>query len=41
MLTRKEEEAIDFDFFESRIAAALARREALFADAIHDSFPCI
>src|SRR3954470_4856791 len=31
-LTRKEDEEIDFDFFESKIAAALARREALFAD---------
>jgi 23S rRNA (cytosine1962-C5)-methyltransferase len=32
VLTRKEDEEIDFDFFESKIAAALARREALFAD---------
>ena len=32
VLTRKAEEKIDFDFFESKIAAALARREALFAD---------
>jgi 23S rRNA (cytosine1962-C5)-methyltransferase len=38
VLTRKEEEAIDFDFFESRIAAALARREALFADAYTTAF---
>ena len=30
VLTRKEDEVIDFDFFESRIAAAFARREALF-----------
>ena len=27
VLTRKEDEEIDFDFFESRIAAAFARRE--------------
>ncbi|WP_318617776.1 class I SAM-dependent rRNA methyltransferase [Sporosarcina sp. YIM B06819] len=32
VLTHKEEEAIDFDFFESKIAKALERREALFAD---------
>ena len=32
VLTQKEEEAIDFDFFESKIAKALERREALFAD---------
>ena len=32
VLTRKEDEEIDFDFFESKIAAALARREAFFAD---------
>lgn len=32
VLTRKEDEEIDFGFFESKIAAALARREALFAD---------
>ncbi|MEK3936832.1 class I SAM-dependent rRNA methyltransferase [Sporosarcina sp. FSL W7-1349] len=32
VLTRKEEEEIDFDFFQSKIQAALARREALFAD---------
>ncbi len=32
VLTRKEDEEIDFDFFESKMAAALARREALFAD---------
>ncbi len=32
VLTRKEDEEIDFDFFESKIATALARREALFAD---------
>ncbi|MFS0576225.1 class I SAM-dependent rRNA methyltransferase [Sporosarcina sp. 179-K 3D1 HS] len=32
VLTRKEDEEIDFDFFESKIQAALARREALFAD---------
>lgn len=38
VLTRKEEEVIDFDFFESRIAAALARREALFADAYTTAF---
>lgn len=38
VLTRKEEEEIDFDFFESRIAAALARREALFADAYTTAF---
>ena len=31
-MTRKEDEEIDFDFFESKIAAALARRESLFAD---------
>lgn len=30
VLTRKEDEEIDFDFFESRIAAALARRKELF-----------
>ena len=41
VLTRKEDEAIDFDFFESKIAAALARREALFADPEHDGFSCI
>ncbi|NYF25837.1 class I SAM-dependent rRNA methyltransferase [Sporosarcina sp. JAI121] len=38
VLTKKEEEEIDFDFFESRIAAALARREALFADAYTTAF---
>ena len=38
VLTRKEEEEIDFDFFESRIAAALGRREALFADAYTTAF---
>jgi len=38
VLTRKEVETIDFDFFESRIAAALARREALFADAYTTAF---
>ena len=38
VLTRKEEETIDFDFFESRIASALARREALFADAYTTAF---
>ena len=32
VLTRKEEEEIDFDFFQSKIQSALARREALFAD---------
>ncbi|MEK5036750.1 class I SAM-dependent rRNA methyltransferase [Sporosarcina sp. FSL K6-3457] len=32
VLTQKEEEAIDFNFFESKIAKALERREALFAD---------
>lgn len=32
VLTQKDEEAIDFDFFESKIAKALERREALFAD---------
>ncbi|MHA6259289.1 class I SAM-dependent rRNA methyltransferase [Sporosarcina sp. CAU 1771] len=30
VLTRKEDVEIDFDFFESRIAAALTRREELF-----------
>ncbi|MBO0587802.1 class I SAM-dependent rRNA methyltransferase [Sporosarcina sp. E16_8] len=38
VLTRKEEEVIDFNFFESRIAAALARRENLFADAYTTAF---
>ncbi|MER2088226.1 MAG: class I SAM-dependent rRNA methyltransferase [Sporosarcina sp.] len=38
VLTKKEEEEIDFDFFESRITAALARREALFADAYTTAF---
>lgn len=32
VLTDKEDEAIDFNFFESKIAKALERREALFAD---------
>lgn len=32
VLTRKEDEAIDFDFFESKIAAAFARRESYYAD---------
>lgn len=32
VLTRNEDEEINFEFFESKIAAALARREALFAD---------
>lgn len=32
VLTRKEEEEIDFAFFEAKIQAALGRREALFAD---------
>lgn len=30
VLTKNEEEAIDFDFFESKISAAFARREAYF-----------
>lgn len=38
VLSRKEEEVIDFDFFESRIAAAFARREALFSDAYTTAF---
>ncbi|MBE1553045.1 class I SAM-dependent rRNA methyltransferase [Sporosarcina limicola] len=32
VLTKNENEEIDFDFFESKIDAAMARREALFAD---------
>lgn len=32
VLTRKENEEIDFDFFESKIAAAHERRESFFAD---------
>ncbi|MDS9472062.1 class I SAM-dependent rRNA methyltransferase [Sporosarcina pasteurii] len=38
VLTRKENEAIDFDFFKSRIAAALKRRESLFEDADTTAF---
>ncbi len=38
VLTRKEDEEINFDFFESRIAAALVRREALFADPSTTAF---
>ncbi|AOV09043.1 class I SAM-dependent rRNA methyltransferase [Sporosarcina ureilytica] len=38
VLTRKESEEIDFDFFKSRIAAALKRRESLFEDADTTAF---
>ena len=36
--TRKENEEIDFDFFESKIAAAFERREAFFADTETTAF---
>lgn len=38
VLTQKEEEAIDFNFFESKIAKALERREALLQTQIRRRF---
>lgn len=38
VLTRREEESIDFDFFESRIRAALDRRVAFFDDPATTAF---
>lgn len=38
VLTRREEETIDFDFFESRIRAALDRRVAFFDDPSTTAF---
>lgn len=38
VLTRKENEEIDFDFFEKKIAAALDRREAYFEDTETTAF---
>ncbi len=38
VLTRKEEEEIDFDFFESKISAAMDRREEWFENADTNAF---
>lgn len=38
VLTRKEDEEIDFDFFESKIAAAFKRRESFFEDPLTTAF---
>ena len=38
VLTRKEHEEIDFDFFEAKISAAHKRREPYFADPLTNAF---